>query len=205
MKPISTEEVEAGYAALKTMAEKAVTLSESDIATWHHFKECSQVCFYRKKDLMVRTGERSETWGYMVKGAAKSYYISPIDGRQVITRLHIPNDFCITLNFHLGEPAAETIEFVSDSWLINVSYTDIMTMQANLPDYSRIYSTLVGQRSRMQEEKIRDLQMLTVAQRLEKLMATTPQYFNYFPIADIASYLGTERETLTRLRSKLYK
>lgn len=203
MKTISIEDVESGYAALKALAEKAAPVS--DDATWHHFRKCSQPCFYKKKDLMVRTGERPKTSGYMVQGAAKSYYTSPIDGRQVVTRLHVPNDFCITLNFHLGEPSAETIEFVSDSWLICVSYADVVTMMDTLPDYSRIYAAMLGHRSRMQEEKVRDLQMLTVGQRLEKLMATTPHYFNYFSIADIASYLGTERETLTRLRSKLYK
>lgn len=203
MKTISTEEVEAGYAALKALSEKAVPLF--DDATWHYFRTCSQLYFYRKKDLMARSGERPETWGYMVQGAAKSYYISPIDGRQVITRLHVPNDFCVSLNFHLGEPAAETIEFVSDSWLICVSYADVRTMQATFPDYSRMYATLLGYRIRRQEEKVRDLQTLTAGQRLEKLMATNPHYFKYFSVADIASYLGTERETLTRLRSKLYK
>lgn len=154
---------------------------------------------------MVRTGKRPETSGYIVQGAAKSYYISPIDGRQVITRLYVPNDFCVSVNFHLGEPSAETIEFVSESWLICLSYADVTTMMDTFPDYARVYAILLGHRSRMQEEKMRDLQMLTVSQRLEKLMTTTPHYFNYFSVADIASYLGTERETLTRLRSKLYK
>lgn len=203
MKTITTEEVEAAYAALKAMGEQVT--SPSDDALWQYYRTCSQLCFYRKKDLLVRAGEHPKLSGYIVQGAAKSYYISPIDGRQVITRLHVPHDFCISLNFHLGEAAAETIEFVSDSWLICVSYVDFRTMQATFPDYSRIYATLLGHRSRMQEEKLRDLQMLTVRQRLEKLMATTPHYFKYFSVADIASYLGAERETLTRLRSKLYE
>ncbi len=203
MKIISIEELESGYAALKALGEKVAPVS--DEATWHHIRKCSQPCFYRKKDLMVRTGKRPETSGYIVQGAAKSYYISPIDGRQVITRLYVPNDFCVSVNFHLGEPSAETIEFVSESWLICLSYADVTTMMDTFPDYARVYAILLGHRSRMQEEKMRDLQMLTVSQRLEKLMTTTPHYFNYFSVADIASYLGTERETLTRLRSKLYK
>ncbi|GAB2568105.1 Crp/Fnr family transcriptional regulator [Spirosoma areae] len=202
MKAISTEELEAGYLRLKTLVD--VTSPISDV-TWQYFRTHSQPCFYEKKTKLVHEGERPQMLGFIIQGAAKSYYSSPIDGRQVVTRLHVPNDFCVSANFHLGEVAVDNIEFVADSWLICISHADVVRMYATFPDYTRLYATLLGHRSRMHEEKVRDLQMLTVGQRLEKLIATNPHYFNYFPVADIASYLGTERETLTRLRSKLYK
>lgn len=202
MKTLSAEEIESSHNTIKAYIERVGPLHE---ATWQFIKTHGKPTFYQKKTTMIREGERPQTTGFLIQGAAKSYYISPIDGRQIVTRLYVPNDFCGPVSFHLGQPSVENIEFVSDSWLICTAYPDIMTLYASFPDYNRIYTTFLEYYTRMQEEKVRDLQMLTAGQRLEKLMAITPQYFNYFSLTDIASYLGTERETLTRLRSKLYK
>jgi CRP-like cAMP-binding protein len=202
MKTLSVEEIEASHTVLKAIIERAGPLYET---TWQFIKTHGKPTFYKKKATMIQEGELPQVTGFIIQGAAKSYYTSPIDGRQIVTRLYVPNDFCGPVSFHLGQPSVENIEFVSDSWLICTDYPDIMTLYNSFPDYNRIYTTFLEYYTRMQEEKVRDLQMLTVGQRLEKLMATAPHYFNYFTIADIASYLGTERETLTRLRNKHYK
>lgn len=202
MKKLSTEAIESGFAILKASIEMGGSLSDT---TWDYLKAHSEPYFYPKKTTIIKEGERPTITGFLLQGAAKAYYISPKDGRKVVTKLYVPNEICGPDNFHLGEPSGETIEFVSDSWLLSSSYKDIMFMHDNFPDYYRIYTRLLEYHNREQKSKVRDLQILTASQRLENLIATTPHYFNYFSVVEIASYLGTERETLTRLRSKLYK
>ena len=202
MKILSAGEITSGYAVLKAKMELVGPLSDT---TWQYLRTHSQPRFYKKKTTLLREGQRPITTGFIIQGAAKGYYTFPQDGCRVITRLYVPYEACGPENLHLGEPYTENIEFVNDSWLIEISCEAMMYAQDNFLDFTRIYIVLLEQYNRVQQEKIRDFQMLTVSQRLENLMATNALYFNYFSIADIASYLGTKRETLTRMRSKLYK
>lgn len=81
--------------------------------------------------------------------------------------------------------------------------TNIKFFYATYTEHLKIHDLMVQYLGRMQKEKVRELQTLNVSQRLQKLLATTPHFFQYYTISEVASFLGTEQETLTRLRSKL--
>jgi DNA-binding MarR family transcriptional regulator len=87
--------------------------------------------------------------------------------------------------------------------LVCINYEHI---QSGYSTYSQLerYGRLVAEEVlKAQQKRIESFLFETAEQRYLEFMHTNPNLFNRVSLSHLASYLGIERQTLTRIRKKL--
>ena len=157
------------------------------------------------KDYLIRENETCHEVAFVNKGVLRMYYLSP-DGKEINTMFFFENDFVTSFqSLLLQKPGRYFIQALEDCELITVAYD----MLQNAYEHSHLwdkFGRIIAEKSYIiSEKRIESLLFLDAEERYLNLVKTYPRVFEQVPLYHIASYLGIERESLSRLRKKLSK
>jgi CRP-like cAMP-binding protein len=184
---------------LESLRNKA-GLSETEIATCLCFFEKK---FYKKKQHFLSAGETCNTKGLVNKGCFRRY-ITDAHGKEVILNFALEDWWIGDLDsFNNQKPTEYSVQALEDSEVLCIRRMDHLKLCEVLPKYKAFH-----------EEKTRrshyaTLKRLTVAQsgtpeeKYLLLLEQQPGLFQRIPLHYIASFLGIEPESLSRLRKRL--
>jgi CRP-like cAMP-binding protein len=106
-------------------------------------------------------------------------------------------------SFLLKAPTQCHIEALEDTELFLLSYTDMQELYDKSQRFER-FGRLIAERLFIETAKSKSkLLMQTAEDRYLELLTNQPQIFERLPLALIASYLGIQPQSLSRIRSRL--
>lgn len=159
---------------------------------------------YAKGELFLTEGQISNEIGFINNGSFRIYYL--LDGKEVNTNFFFENDFVVDYqSFLLLRPSkyyiqalenCEVITFTSDA--LHSAYNTSHSWER----FGRIIAEILFVDA---TERGEEFLFLTGEQRYKNLLKKRPKIFERVPLYHIASYLGVERESLSRLRRKILK
>ncbi|HMM12614.1 MAG TPA: hypothetical protein PKE03_11020 [Bacteroidales bacterium] len=92
---------------------------------------------------------------------------------------------------------------MEDTRLVLLSYEDMQRSYAQIPAFEK-YGRLVAEEIlKMQQQRIESFVFQTAEERYLDFMKQYPDLYNRVSLSHLCSYLGIERQTLTRIRQKL--
>ncbi|HLP21886.1 MAG TPA: Crp/Fnr family transcriptional regulator [Chitinophagales bacterium] len=157
---------------------------------------------YKAKELFVKEGSISHEIGFINKGAFRTYYI--IDGKEINTCFFFENDFVVDYDSMLAQtPSKYYIEAIEDSEVMLFSATVLRDAYNKSHNWERFGRLMAEQTYRMSTERVESFLFMNGEERYLQLLEKQPTLFERVPLYHIASYLGIERETLSRLRRKI--
>lgn len=159
---------------------------------------------YTTGDNIMRDGDTCRRIALVVKGLTRSYYIT--DGKDITSRF-MEEGFILTswLSYYTQKPGNEFVEAMEDTTLACINYADIEKMYHDFPE-----SNITGRRQveyafYLSEQRTQLLRKHTAERKYALFMQLHPGLIQRVPLKHIATYLGINEETLSRVRTKYHK
>jgi CRP/FNR family transcriptional regulator, anaerobic regulatory protein len=185
----------------KTELRKIAPLTEEDCTLFQPYLTVKKI---KKNDFFVQEGQVSDEVGFISTGLFRMYYLQ--DGKEINTYFFFENNFVVSYqSFLTRQPSRYAIQALEDSEIIYFNYTAMNKAYAISHNWERFGRTVAEYSYINATQRTESFLFLNGEQRYLELLSTRPEIFERIPLYHIASYLGIERESLSRLRKKITK
>ncbi len=183
-------------AILKSFVDSLCPLSAE---AWEDFAAIWDRHSYKRKEIITSVNEIEDYLYFVIKGVQRVYF-SDAEGRESTLVLTYPYSFGgVVDSFLLRNSSRYYYEALSASTLLRTSYEQLKTVWQNHPEVDKLvrqatYVALSGLLERMA-----DLQSLTSAEKMQKLLERSPQILNLVSHRYLANYLGIDPTNFSKL------
>jgi CRP-like cAMP-binding protein len=159
----------------------------------------------RKRQYFLQEGEVCKNTAFIVKGAMRKYRVDN-KGEEHIIRLYIENWWATDReSVTTGAPSNYFIEAWEETECLIVSKAELAGLVDRIPAMTKWLRTLDTNFAIASQRRIEAAISLSAEERFYDLEKTYPEFLQRFPQHIIASYLGINRETLSRVRGRYAK
>jgi CRP-like cAMP-binding protein len=160
---------------------------------------------FRKRQYFLQEGEVCKYKVFITKGSMRQYRVDE-KGEEHIIKLFIENWWASDRESETKKtPSIYFIDAWEDSEVLLVSKTDFTQLIDRIPILSEWVRKLDTNAAIASEKRINAAISLSAEERYHNLEKTYPEFIQRFPQHIIASYLGINRETLSRIRARALK
>ncbi|WP_299123425.1 Crp/Fnr family transcriptional regulator [uncultured Tenacibaculum sp.] len=160
---------------------------------------------YSKKELLYQSGEIQKDIAYVCQGLVRKYYINEKGNKISVgfsSELQYATDYP---SFIKQTPSKYYLECIEPTIIISMPYTKLQEAYDNFKD-SEMYGRLVAEYVLTREtDRIEGFLFETAEERYLNFVANNKKLLNRISLSHLASFLGIERQSLSRIRSKLAK
>lgn len=163
------------------------SLSNKEVVGKQHFLTEGQVC---------------KEMGFVNSGSFRVYYLA--DGKEINTHFYFENSFVADYDSFLEQkPSRYYIQALEDSAITTFSIQTLQQAYNSSQNWERFGRQMAEFSFKMTTKRVESFLFMNAEERYLNLLETEPQIFDRMPLYHIASYLGIERESLSRLRKKI--
>lgn len=154
------------------------------------------------KTTFIKEGKTEQNLYFLSSGIVKGYKL--INGKTVVDHLISPNNFFTSIDsFFNNTPCIEYFEAITDCRVLKTSKANFTLLKEFSTKWNEYISNITNYHLQCKMERITDFQTLTAKERYLKFMKDTPQLALHAPVETIASFLGMEPQSLSRIRSQV--
>lgn len=155
-----------------------------------------------KGTVLLRDGQRSDYVYMVLKGLLRSYYIK--DDEEICSRF-MPEGYLVLSvhSFWSRQPGYEFIEAVEDSTLVRLHHDKLQRIYREFMEFNFIGRELTQFYFRLMEQRSFILRKMQAEERWRYFLENYPELVQRVPLKYIATFLGMNLETLSRMRRKL--
>ena len=157
----------------------------------------------KKNDFYIRAGQVQHIGGYVVKGLMRCYHTDEYGNEKNI--YFIPED---EFAFHYSSfiennPSPLSFQCIEPTVIINFSPEHLNQMYDEIPKLERYTRIQVEARLIIFQQRLESFLYQSTEQRYLDFITQYPSLFARIGVTNLCSYLGVERQTLTRIRKKI--
>lgn len=174
-------------------------LTESD---WQTARQFFTIETIKMNGYFLAEGNIPEKMGIVRSGLLRSF-INDAAGNEVTTRFFEPGSVVISpVSFNNRIPADENIVALDDTEIVTVTYSALQELYRVIPCWSHICRDLADAQNEELVKRTLQLQTLKASERYNLFCRKHPEVLKKVALRHIASYLGIDIATLSRIRSK---
>jgi CRP/FNR family transcriptional regulator, anaerobic regulatory protein len=156
----------------------------------------------KKKQVYLREGTVSDKISFVISGLLRSYTLDNV-GKETTCWFMKEGDVTISVkSFFEHAPSAEYIEAIEPCMLLYITYDELEMLYKQYPEFNVVGRLVVQKYYVLSEERLAGMRNLKAEKRYAFLMQTHPEIIQRAPVQYLASYLGLDKATLSRLKSK---
>jgi len=156
-----------------------------------------------KEEHLLYEGQVCESLYFIVSGLLKCYYL--LHNKQVCDWFFGEMEAVVAVDsFYDQVPSKDYIQALEDCTLFYITFDELHYLYRNFVEFNAVRAVLTYKYFRIWHRQARNIRMLTSEERYRLLMATQPDLINRVPVQDLASFLDMSRETLSRMRGRIY-
>ena len=160
---------------------------------------------FRKRQYFLQEGDVCKYSAFIVKGAMRQYTVDD-RGEVHIVMLSIENWWATDRESLMKQtPSIYFIDAWEDTEALLVTKAAFMELLAHIPNLSEWMKNLDLNFAIVSQRRLNAAISLSAEKRYHDLEKTYPEFLQRFPLHIIASYLGINRESLSRIRSRSIK
>ena len=157
---------------------------------------------YTSKTTFIKPGKSEQNLYFLSSGIVKGYKI--VEGKMVVDHLIAPNNFFTSIDsFFNNTPCIEYFESLTDCSVLKTSKANFNLLKAFSNTWNEYISNVTNYHLQCKMERITEFQTLTAKERYLKFLKNSPQLALQAPVESIASFLGMEPQSLSRIRSQI--
>ena len=157
----------------------------------------------RKRQFIVQPGFVCTCQTYVVKGAFRSYFITP-DGDEHTIQFAIDDWFISDFNSYITQqPASLFVEALEDSVILQLEYNDAEELCAKNQKYEKFFRVVAQKSFAFAQRRILSNLGKSAKDRFIEFNTMYPDIVRRVPQYTLASYLGMTREFLSKIRKEL--
>lgn len=160
---------------------------------------------YRKKQFVLQEGDVCRQMNFVLSGCLRMYKIDNKGGTHIL-QFAAENWWIIDLgSFHSEKPSELNIDSLEDTFVLQISLDDLISLYLKAPKFDRIFRVLIENSFVSLQKRLLQNISSTAEERYLSFLETYPHLVNRIPQLQIASYLGITPEFLSRLRNRKSK
>lgn len=176
-----------------------LSLSPEELTTFLSFLTTKTI---KKYDFFLKEGEVCNHVAFVNKGLVRFYFMK--DEKEHISDFKLTGEWISNYGSFLSkEKSLFYIDAVEDTELFLLSYTDMQKMYDIGKTYERIGRLMVEQVFLRTINRHVSMLIHNPEERYVKLLEEKPYLFERVPLKQIASMLGIEPESLSRIRKRI--
>ena len=178
---------------------KLVTLSEEE---WDALNECVIKRTFKKGDYLCRNGQVEKYLSIIQIGTCRGFYNK--DGEEISVAFMFDEDYVSAYYSFLSQrPSLMAIQALTAVTVYSINKKDLDRLCDQSKNAERIGRLNAERIYRRKEEREISLLTMSATERYIELLKRSPQLFQQIPLKYIASYLGIQPESLSRIRKQL--
>jgi CRP-like cAMP-binding protein len=155
----------------------------------------------KKNSFFLREGEICNQVAFINKGLIRSFFL--IDGREHVESFSLEGDWMTDYaSFLVRQRSSFYIQTMEETELFLLSYDSIQKMYSRGKSFERFGRIMAEQLFTISANRSASLLLESPEQRYLKLLKEQPHLLTLIPLKQIASYLGIEAPSLSRIRKR---
>jgi CRP/FNR family transcriptional regulator, anaerobic regulatory protein len=157
---------------------------------------------FAKKAFLVKQGDISTELYFVYSGCVREFF-EDSNANEVNTWFGFENSIAVsTYSFFSQKPSLTNIQAIEDLKTIAIKHEDLQRLFDQFHDIERLGRLIVEQYLVQIEEIKVILQTLSARERYEYIIKNKSEFIQRIPLKYLASFLGIQLETLSRVRSQ---
>jgi CRP/FNR family transcriptional regulator, anaerobic regulatory protein len=183
----------------KEWLKKFLFLTQDDCNLFEPFLQTKQI---KSKDIFLREGQTCKELGFINNGTFRMYYLS--DGKEINTHFSFENEFVVNYDSFLQEtPSRYYIQALEDAEIVTFNLQTLQKAYNLSQNWERFGRIMAEYSYKLTTKRVEGFMFMDAEERYLQMMKETPHFLERVPLYHLASYLGIERESLSRLRKKI--
>ena len=185
------------YSRLNEIISNYIDLERQDIDL---IKSLFKYEFVTKGTFLIETGKQADRVFFILSGYLKYFKILDFT-EELVIHLYAPNNFATSINgFFLGKKSEETLQTITDCEFLYISKSDLEKLYSTDCKWQTFGRKLMESFLIEKEERIIDQLSLTAQEKYQNLIKNQPNIIQNVPVKDIASFIGIQPQSLSRIR-----
>jgi CRP-like cAMP-binding protein len=156
------------------------------------------------KKYFVEKGKVSKKLAVVLKGLLRTFDYDD-NGNEVTKNFHEPGTVVLSSeSFNFQKPAQENIVAVDDCELLAITYDDAIKLYERVPKWPIICKDVAEYKNKELAERLKAFQTQSATERYHQFCERHALTCQKATIGQIASYLGIDIATLSRIRKKKF-
>lgn len=187
---------------LETLLQHLQTIKPLDEALRDRLINDLEIVEVPKKTMLLRDGEVANYLYVVLSGLLRSFYIK--EGVEICSRFMKENHIVVSVNsFYARKPGYEFIESMEDSTLARIHYDKLQKLYKDHDSFNYTTRVLTEQYFALSEQRLYLLRKQKAEERYVFFLENYADLMNRVPLQFIATFLGMNLETLSRIRRKI--
>jgi len=156
----------------------------------------------KTNDFFLKEGQICNYIGFVKNGLLRAYIFDDF-ANEITTAFYPEGSLIISFDsFNNRVPAKENIRALEDTALMVISFEKQKKLYKLVPAWNQICKDLADANSREMMERTKQFQTMSATERYRKFCAENPSVLQRVNLGHIASYIGVNIATLSRIRKK---
>lgn len=182
---------------LLKLISQSITLSDKDKELC---KQYFEPVIFPKNRIIEEEGKIPKYLYFIISGFVRIFYYND-KGDEVTTHINCPPGFITSyINYINQTKANENLECITECELLRITKNDFNFIITNSNAFKDFSISVFQQSLAYNENRSKELATLTAEQRYKKLIENYPEILHNVPVQYIASFLGMNPKSLSRIR-----
>ncbi len=176
-----------------------LTLNEAEK---HILQNCFESIQVKKHVLLEEENKETQYLYFINDGFVRVFFMN--DGEDRTTQINCPSRFITSFqSFITQSKAYDNVETITDCDLLRISKANLDKLNTEINNWGVFGEKIYEQALVYNEDRTRDMILLTAEERYLKLIKNHPDIVQNVPLQYIASYIGIKPESLSRIRRQI--
>lgn len=187
------------YTSLRNFIDGMIAVTEDE---WQAHRSLLTRRVIAKGELLIQVGEVCHQVSFINRGSLRMYW--DVNGQDTTKNFFFENEYASEYeSFITRAPAAFAVRAMEDSELMELSYANVQKLYENFPVWQK-YGRIIAEWLFIHlSRRSKDLLSKSPEELYLDLLNTRPHIIERMPLHYIASYLGVQPESLSRIRKRL--
>ncbi len=156
---------------------------------------------FAKGDYLLRAGEVSSAFFFNQSGLVRMFYLR--EGEEKTAYFYEEGEFVSAYeSFTRREPARMSLQAVEETVTVEIGWENAGAMLDQFPKFEALARILMEEELIICQKIIASFVTQSPVERYEQLLAEKPSIFRRVPQHQIASFIGVQPETLSRIKRR---
>ena len=155
----------------------------------------------KKGEFLLKEGQAVDDISFVEKGVLRFYYL--LDGKEINNHFFIENDYAVSyLDFLKKAPSRYYIQALDDCELYSFNSKALQNAYDKSKNWERFGRIIAESVYAIATNRFESFLFLSAKERYFQMINDYPTFIQRIPLYHLASYLGIERESLSRIRKE---
>ncbi len=160
---------------------------------------------YKAKEQIISNGTFQKELFYMTSGLVRGYYVND-SGAEITTRFINENGWITHYTALISnEKSKYTFQTLELSEVLVFPFEKILNGYSRYPSLEKIGRLIAESVLKTQQKRIESFQFLDAEKRYLEFVSNYPDLFNRVSLSHLSTYLGIQRQSLSRIRRKIVR